>query len=341
MPDPVRIRSVYPFSAADRDWLDAIDPRVEIVHGGEDSAAWVAALEDDAVEILWANHPPPTLERTPRLRWLAMASAGVDGIAALDPWSLGLTVTNGSGLHAVGLGEYVLAAALFATERIGPRLAGHAAHSWPSQAGRRLLAGSRLRGRTAAIIGYGSVGREAARLLSACGVRILALKADPSHMADTGWREPGTGDPDGSIPERTVGPEALRDIVAEADLVVLTLPSTARTRGIIDAAVLGAMRPEAWLINVGRGALVDEDELIRMLRAGSIGGAVLDVTTVEPLPPAHPLWDLPNCLVTPHVSGTGGIGTLWHITASFMAENLLRYLRDEPLLNLTSGATGY
>ncbi len=341
MPDPIRIRSVYPFSAADRAWLDGIDPRVEIVHDGEDSPAWAAGLEDDGVEILWANHPPPTLERTPRLRWLAMASAGVDSVTALDPWSLGLTVTNGSGLHAVGLGEYVLAAALFATERIGARLAGHAAHSWPSRDGRRLLFGRRLRGRTAAVIGYGSVGREAARLLSACGVRILALKADPSHMADTGWREAGTGDPDGRIPERIVGPDALGDVVAEADLVVLTLPSTPRTRGIVGAAVLGAMRPDAWLINVGRGALVDEDALVRSLRAGTIGGAVLDVTAVEPLPPDHPLWDLPNCLVTPHVSGTGGVDVLWHITAGFMAENLTRYLRGEPLLNRTSGAAGY
>jgi len=260
---------------------------------------------------------------------------------ALDPWSLGLTVTNGSGLHAVSMGEYVLAAAMFASERIEARLAGHRTHTWPSHEGRQLLNGRRLRGRTAAIVGYGSVGREVARLLAACGMSILALKADPSQRVDGGWREPGTGDPDGSIPARIVGPDALGDIAAEADLVVLTLPSTPRTRGIVDAAVLGAMRPDAWLVNVGRGALVDEGALIRELQARSIGGAVLDVTAHEPLPADDPLWDAPNCLVTPHVSGTGDRDMLWHVTAGFMAENLLRYVRGEPVLNRTSGAAGY
>ncbi len=150
-----------------------------------------------------------------------------------------------------------------------------------------------------------------------------------------------TGDPDGIIPELIVGPNDLRNIAAEADLLILTVPSTPRTRGIIDRDILGLMRPDAWLINVGRGALVDEDALVATLRAGSIGGAVLDVATQEPLPAGHPLWDLPNCLVTPHIAGTGDRDALWHVTATFLAENLLRYLRDEPLYNRTSGAAGY
>ena len=341
MPDTIRIRSVYPFSDVDRAWLDGLDPRVELVHGGEDSAAWSAALDDPEAEVLWCNYPPPDLARVPRLRWLGMASAGLDAVVALDPWRLGLAVTNGSGLHVVPMGEYVLAAALFASERIEARLARRAAHSWPLGDERALLTGRRLRGRTAAVIGYGSAGREVARLLDACGVRILALKADPSQRIDRGWHELGTGDPDGTIPARIVGPASLGDIVSEADLVVLTLPATARTRGVIDAAVLGAMRPDAWLVNVGRGALVDEDALVAALRAGRIGGAVLDVTSQEPLPPDHPLWDVPNCLVTPHVSGTGDRQALWHTTAMLFAENLQRYLRGDELLNRTSGSAGY
>jgi phosphoglycerate dehydrogenase-like enzyme len=341
MPDTIRVRSVYPFSDADRAWLDGLDPRVELVHGGEDDAAWSAALEDPEAEVLWSNYPPPNLDRLPRLRWLAMASAGVDSVTALDPWSLGITVTNGSGLHVVQMGEYVLAAALFASERIEARLAGHAAHSWPSREERDLLTGRRLRGRTAAIIGYGSVGREVARLLDAFGVRILAFKADPSERLDRGWREPGTGDADGTLPAYIVGPGSLGDIVSEADLVVLTLPATPRTKGIIDAAVLGAMQPDAWLVNVGRGALVDEDALIQALRGGRIGGAVLDVASQEPLPPDHPLWDAPNCLVTPHISGTGDRQALWRTTAMLFAENLQRYLRGDELLNRTSGVAGY
>jgi phosphoglycerate dehydrogenase-like enzyme len=341
MPETIRVRSVYPFSDTDRAWLGALDPRVELVFGGEDSAAWSAALEDPGLEVLWSNYPPPNLDRVPRLRWLAMASAGVDTVTALDPWRLGITVTNGSGLHVVSMGEYVLAAALFASERIEARLARRVAHSWPSRDERALLTGRRLRGRTAAIIGYGSVGREVARLLDAFGVRVLALKADPSQRIDHGWREPGTGDPEGVIPARIVGPGSLGDIVAESDLVVLTLPATPRTRGVIGATVLGAMRADAWLVNVGRGALVDEAALVEALRAGGIGGAVLDVVSQEPLPPDHPLWDAPNCLITPHISGTGDPEALWHTTALYFAENLQRYLRGEGLFNRTSGAAGY
>ena len=147
MPDPVRVRSVYPFSESDRHWLAALDSRVELVFEGEDNAAWSAALDDPDVEVLWSNYPPPSLDRVPRLRWLAMASAGVDSIATLDPWRLGLTVTNGSGLHVVPMGEYVLAAALFASERIETRLADRAAHTWRLGDERDRVNGRRLRGR--------------------------------------------------------------------------------------------------------------------------------------------------------------------------------------------------
>lgn len=341
MPDAHRIRCVYPLADVDRVWLRDQYPGVDLVFGGEDTDAWSAALEDPDLDVLWSNHPPPSLDRVPRLRWLGMASAGLDGIARLDPWGLGLTVTNGSGLHVVPMGEYVLGAVLYASERLEARLDADRAHRWASADEQPRLLGRRLRGRTAAIVGYGSVGREAARLLAACGVRILALKADPSHRRDDGWTEPGTGDPEGVIPERIVGLDGLLDIVAVSDYVVLALPSTPRTREVIDGSVLGAMRLDAWLINVGRGALVDEIALVAALRQRRIGGAVLDVTSVEPLPSGHPLWDAPGCLITPHISGTGDAEALWHATAGLMAQNLRRYLAGEPLLNVTSGAAGY
>ena len=123
------------------------------------------------------------------------------------------------------------------------------------------------------------------------------MRADPSY------RVPGTGDPDGSIPERIVGVDALAEVAREADYLVLTLPLTAASRGLIDAAVLAALPPTAWLINVSRGALVDEDALLEALRAGRLAGAVLDVVGEEPLPPDSPLWDAPNVTITPHVSG--------------------------------------
>jgi phosphoglycerate dehydrogenase-like enzyme len=339
MSERIRVRNVYPFSQADRAMLAAIDPRLELIHEGEDDPAWIDALKDDRVEVLSASYPPAEPGRTPRLRWLASAGAGVEYLAERDPWSKGIRVTNGSGLHAVSMGQYVLGAALLAAERLEERLANRAARLWDEV--RFPLAARRLRGRTAAILGYGSVGREAARLLHACGMRILALKADPGSLADPGWREPGTGDPDGRLPERVVGMEGTGDIVAEADLVVVCLPLTARTRGLLDAGVLARMGPDAWLVNVGRGALLDEAALVEALRSRRIGGAVLDVFVTEPLPPDHPFWSLPGCLVTPHVSGIGGLDEYWHAAALLLAENLRRDLAGAALLNVTSGTAGY
>jgi len=337
----IRVRNVYPLAAADRGLLERVDSRLEFVHEGEDTSAWAASLRDPDVQIIIGSYPPPDLEATPRLRWLVTAGAGVDYLVPTDPWGHGLTVTNGSGLHAVHIAEYVLGAALFARQRVVARLVDHVAHRWASDTDRMSVAGQRLRGTTAAIIGYGSIGREVARLLHAFGVRILALKANPHERIDTGWREVGTGDIEGLLPARFAGPNELLHVVAQADLVVLTLPGTLRTAGLVDAQVLAAMRPDAWLVNVGRGSLVDESALAAALRAGRIGGAVLDVTVAEPLPPESPLWDLPDCLVTAHISGTGDVDELWHQSALLFAENLRRDLVGETLLNITSGATGY
>jgi len=341
MSEPIRVRCVFPLAAVDQRMLEAVDPRLAIVFEGDDSYEWSAALEDPGCEVLLANHPPPDLSRFPRLRWIQMASAGLDAFIVTDPWAQGITLTNGSGIHSVHMAEYVLAAVLLWSQRLEARLANRVGRRWDRAFADEELRGRRLRGRTVAIVGYGSLGREVARLLHALGMRILAVKADPSVRVDRGWREPGTGDADGVLPERFAGADGLTDVLGEADVVVLTLPSTPRTRGIIDAAALAAMRPDALLVNVGRGALVDQDALIEVLERRRIGGAVLDVTTPEPLPGDSPLWSLPNSLVTPHLSAWGDEDALWHTTATLFAENLGRYARGEPLLNVTSRDAGY
>lgn len=337
----LRVRCTIPFAADDRAMLAAVDPRLAIVFGGPDTADAVAAIEDAEAEVLLSSWSPPDRAGMPRLRLLMTTNAGLDSLYALDPWSLGIVVTNGSGLHAVHIGEYVLWATLSAFGRTRARLAEQSAHRWPMGDARFPFAGRRLRGRTAAIVGYGSIGRECARLLDAFGMRVLALKADPASRVDHGWREPGTGDPEGRIPERLVGPDGLADIVAAADVVVLTAPLTPRTRHLVDARVLGLMRPDAWLVNVGRGGLVDESALIDALADERIGGAVLDVASEEPLPAASPLWSQPGAVLTPHVSAIGDFDMLLHQAALLFAEQLRRQLAGEPLLNVTSRAAGY
>jgi phosphoglycerate dehydrogenase-like enzyme len=341
MSDRIRVRCVYRFSDDDVRLLASLDPRIELMCEGQDTPAWSATLVDPEAEVFFGNHPPRDLSAFPALRWIHTASAGLDDVLASDPWSRGITVTNGSGVHAVHMGEYVLGAVMLWSERLEARLAHQRAGRWDRESAVDTLPGRRLRGRTALIVGYGSLGREVARLLHALGVRIIAVKADPTKRSDPGWREPGTGDPEGVLPERFVGSADLRDVVHEADIVVLTLPATPRTTRIVDAAVLAAMRPDALLVNVGRGVLVDQEALIEALAAGRIGAAVLDVTDPEPLPDASPLWTLPGTLVTPHISALGEVAALWHTAALLCAENLRRYVAGEPLLNVTSPTAGY
>ncbi len=335
----IRVRNVYPFGAADREMLRSVDPRYELLHDGEDTQAWLDGLEDPDLEVLSASRVPGDGSRAPRLRWLATAAAGIDDLVPLDPWSQGLTVTNASGVHAVPMAEYVLSAALMVTQRLPERLANRDRRAW-TEARWHLAAGG-LRGRTTLIVGYGSVGREVARLLHACGVRIIAVKADPSRRVDEGWHEPGTGDPQGVLPDRLEGPDALAELVPLADIVVLTMPGTIATTGLFDARLLGRVRQDAWLVNVGRGGVIDEAALLDALRAGRIGGAVLDVTSREPLPADDPLWSEPRCFVTPHVSGIGDVDAMWHRVAQLLAEQLRRDATGMPLLNVTSRTRGY
>ena len=196
-----------------------------------------------------------------------------------------------------------------------------------------------LRGATLGVVGYGSVGRETARLAAALGMRVLACKRDPQQPLDTGWIWPGTGDPQGALPERFYGLDELHDMLPKCDYVLLALASTVTTRHIIDAEALRCMQRSACLINVGRGALVDEPALIEALQAGIIRGAGLDVFEQEPLPANSQLWSLPNVLLTPHQAG---ITPAYHerLMALF-AENLKRYLGGQPLLNLVDMAAGY
>ncbi len=332
----IRVRNVYPFATADREALERSSDRLEIVHEGEDTQEWVDALEDPELEVLSCSYAPAELGRLPRLKWVAQAGAGMEHLAGAAP---GLLITNGSGTAAVAMAEYVLGAALAASEKLVERLANQAERGWTER--RFALGATGLRGSTAVIVGYGSIGRESARLLAAFGVRILAVKARPDRAADDGWHEPGTGDPAGSIPERIVGMDALPSVIREAHLVVVTLPHTERTAGLLDAAVFAAIERPITLINVGRGSAIDEAALLAAVEDGRIASAFLDVTAQEPLPPEHPFWDHERIVVTPHVSGLGRPDAMWHNAAMVLAENLARYAAGRPLVNTADQARGY
>lgn len=314
--------------------LRALSTDLDVLDVSGDTSFDIRSLADPDVEIIVGSRAPSDLTKVPKLRWLQLRSAGVDHLAAEPPWAFGITVTNARGVFAIPMGEYVSGAILRINQPTATWAADQAARRWPASEDQDVA--TIARGKTAVIVGYGSIGREVARQLAALGLRIVAVKPRPHLRDDPAFRVPGTGDPDGSIPSRIVGVNALPAVARDADYLVLTLPLTATTRGIVDGAVLAALPARAWLINVSRGALVDESALADALRAGRLAGAIVDVVSEEPLPPSSPLWDVPNLTISPHVSGA----TLDFLD-ELVIENVRRYLAGEPLLNLVDPQRGY
>ena len=176
-------------------------------------------------------------------------------------------------------------------------------------------------------------------IATAFAMSVLACKRDPSQRTDTGYTIPGTGDPDGLLPDAWLGPEALPELMARADVVVMCAPLTAQTRHLIGARELGRMKASAYFINVGRGASVDETALARALSERRLAGAAIDVFAQEPPPAGHPLYALDNVIVSPHVSGF--LPSYDDKCTDLFAENLRRYLAGAPLLNVVDRARGY
>jgi len=334
---------LYPFDAAAQKRLRAVSPQLDITFGNADSQAGVDALADPAADALLANFYPADPTRLPALKWLGLVGAGVEHLKKADPWSRGITVTNGSGLQAGAIAEYVLASMLTSTQRITDRQLAQVDRSWPSPWTEPWLAllGSSLRGRTLTVVGYGSIGREIARLAHAFGVRVLAVKADPASKVDRGYAPAGLGDPEGLIPERFVATSDLRDVFAQSDFAVLAMPLTPSTERVIDAAAIAALPKDAVLINVGRGRVLDEDALRAALERGAIRGAVLDVASSEPVPADSALWRTPRLVLTPHISAINEPRGFWALVAALMSENLARYAHGRPLLNVVDGNAGY
>jgi phosphoglycerate dehydrogenase-like enzyme len=334
--EAIRIGIAYDFDEATIEAFGSVSPRLDLRIGERTDQAGIDAVAASDLDGLIARSLPTDRSRTPSLRWLQVLSAGVETVVGDGRgWPPEVVLTNARGAYATSIAQYTIGAILRIAERVDRRREQQLLGRWPDGAEDDFL-GEQIRGRTLAIVGYGGIGREIARLAAAHGMRVLAVKADPSVRADDGFRVPGTGDPDGTIPERIVGVNGLPDVVAEADFVSVTLPLTRRSRGVVSRTVIDAMAGHAWLINTGRGPVVDEPALAETLAAGRIGGAVLDVFGEEPLPPSSPFWSLPNVVVTPHVSGASSENL-----APLVTENLRRFVAGEPLINRVDPERGY
>ena len=277
-------------------------------------------------------------EQAPNLRWVQSHWAGINNFVDTPLWLDDWLLTTTSGIHAPNMGQYVLAQILAWAHRVPRWQRTQAEGAWP-QGRREAFVPDELAGRTLGIIGYGSIGREVARLARAFNMTILVTKRDARRVEDTGYTLPGFGDPAGQLPTRIYPTEALRSVVAQCDYVVITLPLTPRTRHLFDESLFQAMRPNAYVVNVGRGPVIDEQALIKALQRGWIAGAGLDVFEKEPLPADSPLWNMQNVILTPHVSGM--TAHYDERAVDLFAANLRRYLAGETLFNVVDRDAGY
>ncbi len=324
------------FTEAQLARLRAVSPELRVTRDDPEVADYART------DVLYAGSPPRDLARAPNLKWTQLHLAGVNGLHDHPIYaSSAISLTTTSGVHAATIAEYALTVLLALAHRVPRMVEWQARGTWPPDAERwPLFVPTEVRGATLGIVGYGSIGRELARIAKAAFVMtVLACKRDPAQRRDTGYHLPGTGDPDGALPDAWFPREKLSELLARSDVVVMCAPLTRETHHLIGARELDAMKPSAYFINVGRGATVDEGALARALAEKRIAGAAIDVFTQEPPPAGHPLYALDNVILSPHVSGF--IPTYDDKCSELFAENLRRYLTGAPLLNLVDRAKGY
>jgi len=305
-------------------------------HDADEVGAALAAHPD--VEILYTFHlPHNALESAPGLRWVQLHSAGVNHILDHPIMEHEIDITTVSGIHATPIAEYVFASLLAFRWRVPMWTQCQREARWPSNRW-DLYARPELRESTLGILGYGSIGREVGRMGRAFGMRVLALRRSSGH-AKEGFRLEETGDEAGAVPAQFFPPDKLHEMLSECDFVVIALPLTPKTERFVGEAELHAMKPSAYLVNIARGPIVDEQALIKALDEGWIAGAGLDVFEREPLPDDSPLWTMENALISPHVAGF--TPRYDERAAAVFGENLGRYLSGKPLLNLVDKTRGY
>jgi phosphoglycerate dehydrogenase-like enzyme len=294
----------------------------------------------DDVEVLLRGPLPAAvfdrlLARCPQLRWVHSATAGVERVLTPAALAHGLVISNARGVFSRPIAEYVMLMILSVARQLPQLLELQHERTWQP------LESRELRDVTVGIVGLGSIGRAVAALATAFGCRIIATRRQPESGSGSA---PGAADADELLPiepviDTLLPPEGLSELLAASDFVVLALPLTTDTEDLIDDAALASMKPGAWLINIARGRLVDERALLRALREGRIGGAVLDAFRDEPLPPDSAFYDLDNVIVTPHTSWSSG--RVLDRTIELFCENLRLFQAGRPLRNVVDPLVGY
>ncbi|CAL1240380.1 D-2-hydroxyacid dehydrogenase [Candidatus Methylocalor cossyra] len=325
MPNPLR-RLVIAFDLPSP-WVARIEaeyPDLEVVLCADLERLPEVLPGAQALMAGWWPDPEQTrtvLRHGRQLAWIQTAGAGVDGMLTRELRQRNVVVTNMSGVHAHNIGEHVLAMMLAFARGLVQILPHRERREWWRPADGVF----ELRGQTLAVVGLGAIGQAVAQRAQALGMRVIGSRRNP------------TGPVPGVV--RVYGQDQLHAMLSDADHVAVCLPLTDATRGLFGAEAFAAMRPGAYFYNIGRGRTVDQDALVAALRSGRLGGAGLDVTDPEPLPPDSPLWELPNTLITCHSAGM--TPHYWDRAIPLLLANIGRFRAGQPLLNVVDLQEGY
>lgn len=322
--------------------IETADPRLRVKSAGQlfrierqvaeqggkatpEQAAALKELEDTMreAEVIYALRLPRNLAQlSPKLKWVQFISAGVESISETRGLSRDLIITNASGTNTIPIVEQLFGFMLMFVKQTRRSLSSQASKKWDR------FPPDELAGKTVGLVGLGNIGSRTARLARALSMRVLATRRSATR------RELNIEGVDEIYPVSQLGA-----MFAECDFVVIAVPLTPETTGMIGEPELRAMKPTAYFINVARGTVVDQTVLIKALKEGWIAGAALDVTEPEPLPAESELWQLPNVIITAHIAG-GTFGSGYR-TMQLFCDNLKRYLDGKPLANVVDRARGY
>ena len=328
--DTINIVIATPFSPEAQRIVRSVNPRVRVTDitdlARRDYQGDVQARRElDAIlaetEIVYGMRVPINLlPRATKLRWIQVTSAGVDRYLSDEFKRSKVMLTNVSGIHATPIGEFVMEMMLMFAKKAPLCFEMKQRKEW------QRFPSSVLRGKTVGVIGLGSIGQEVARLSKAFRMRVIATRRSP--------RKQTARNVDLLLP-----PNGLLRLLAESDYVAVCLPLTKETNKLIGESELKAMKPTAYIMNIGRGQIIDENALVKALEQKWIAGAGLDVFATEPLPKESKLWDLPNLIYSPHVSG--GQEDYEQQATELFCRNLKRYIEGKRLINLVNKDLGY
>jgi len=288
-----------------------------------DTEASMVAGASEAEVAFTSRLTPDAFRAAPGLRWVHSPAAGVGSMLFPEMRSSDIHLTNSRGMNARAVAEHAIALIFALARRLPRAMEAQRAGKWIQQ---ELSGLPTLNGRTLGIIGLGAIGARLAQMAAGLGLRVVATRRDPKAEYPVGVAEvlPASG---------------LSRLLAESDIVVIAAPLTEETRELIGAAELALMKPTSWIVNVARGKLVREKDLIEALASGRLAGAGLDVLEKEPPAADSPLWNMPNVIITPHVAGFRD--DYWEAAVDLFSENLRRYRAGWPLLNLVDKQAGY